>query len=255
LQKNNKINMGKIISILNHKGGVGKTTTAVNLGAGLARKGKKVLFIDCDGQANLTESLGVYKTEKTLYEAMRGECKLPIIKNEAGYELVPSSLDLSAVEIELNNEVGREYILSELLKPISYMYDYVIIDCPPSLGLLTVNALTASNSVIVPLQSQYLALRGIDKLMSILEKVKQRLNKNIEIAGVLITLYSSNKNLDKMVIETVKAMFDTDIFNTCIRTNTQLAEAPAAGKDIFSYAPKSNGAIDYENFVNEILKK
>jgi chromosome partitioning protein len=246
--------MTKIIAILNHKGGVGKTTTTVNLGAGLIRKGKKVLFVDCDGQANLTESIGIYAPQQTLYEAMKGECKLPVIKNEDGYEVVPSSLDLSAVEMELNNEVGREYILSELLKQVSQNYDFVIIDCPPSLGLLTINALTASNSVIIPLQSQFLALRGIDKLMSILDKVKQRLNENLKIEGVLITMFSANKNLDKQIIETVKVMFDANVFSTCIRTNTQLAEAPTSGKDIFKYAPKSNGAIDYENFINEILK-
>ena len=182
----------KVISVLNHKGGVGKTTTAINLGGALRQKGYKVLLIDLDGQANLTESLGFSaELPQTIYGAMKGEYDLPIYEHKDGLSVVPSCLDLSAVETELINEAGRELILAHLIKGQKEKFDYILIDCPPSLSLLTLNALTASDRLIIPVQSQFLAMRGMAKLMQVVHKVQQRLNSDLSIAGVLITQYDA----------------------------------------------------------------
>ena len=180
----------KVISVLNHKGGVGKTTTTINLGGALRQKGYKVLLIDLDGQANLTESLGFSaELPQTIYGAMKGEYDLPIYEHKDGLCVVPSCLDLSAVETELINEAGRELILAHLIKGQKEKFDYILIDCPPSLSLLTLNALTASDRLIIPVQAQFLAMRGMAKLMQVVHKVQQRLNSDLSIAGVLITQY------------------------------------------------------------------
>ena len=188
----------KVISVLNHKGGVGKTTTTINLGGALRQKGYKVLLIDLDGQANLTESLGFSaELPQTIYGAMKGEYDLPIYEHKDGLSVVPSCLDLSAVETELINEAGRELILAHLIKGQKEKFDYILIDCPPSLSLLTLNALTASDRLIIPVQAQFLAMRGMAKLMQVVHKVQQRLNSDLSIAGVLITQYDGRKNLNK----------------------------------------------------------
>lgn len=248
--------MGKVISILNHKGGVGKTATTANLGAALQSKGFNVLLIDLDGQANLTDSLGLsVNLESTVYEAMRGKCKqLPIYENKDGLKIVPACLDLSVAETELLSEPGREIILASLLKPVRKEYDYILIDCPPSLSLLTLNAMTASDSLIIPVQAEYLAMRGMAKLTNVINTVHERLNPDLKIEGILITLYDSRKNLNQSISEIVKEHFKEAVFNTIIRQNVSIGEATTQGRDVIHYAPKSAGAEDYLSLCNEILK-
>lgn len=245
--------MGIIISLLNHKGGVGKTTSAINIGAGMVELGKKVLLIDLDPQANLTLSLGIPRQKVTIYEALRGEGDLEPYTAKPGMDVVVSSLDLSGAEMELINEAGREYILRELFTPFMEQYDYILIDCPPSLGLLTLNALTCSQYIIIPLQTEFLALQGLAKIKQVIDKVKFRLNKNLEIGGVIATMYDSRRVLNRDVVETIIKYFGEKVFKTYIRDNVALAEAPAQRKDIFDYSPKSSGAEDYLNLCREIL--
>ncbi len=247
--------MAIIISMLNHKGGVGKTTSAINIGAGMVELGKRVLLIDLDPQANLTVSLGVPRQRYTIYEALRGESELVPNTVKDGLDVVISTLDLSGAEMELINEAGREFILRELFEPIKEDYDYIIIDCPPSLGLLTLNALTSSDYVIIPLQTEFLALQGLAKIKQVIDKVRFRLNKKLEIAGVIATMYDSRKVLNRDVVETIRKYFGEKVFDTLIRDNVALAEAPAQRKDIFEYSPKSSGAEDYLNLCKEILQR
>ncbi len=247
--------MSVIISLLNHKGGVGKTTSTINIGAALVELGKKVLLIDLDPQANLTLSLGISRQKYTIYESLRGESDLVPFQVRPNFDVVSSSLDLSGAEMELINEAGREYILRELFSPLENEYDFILIDCPPSLGLLTLNALTSSHLVIIPLQTEFLALQGVAKIKQVIDKVKFRLNKSLEIGGVLPTMYDSRKVLNRDVVETIKKYFGEKVFNTYIRDNIALAEAPAQRKDIFQYNPKSPGAEDYLNLAKEILTR
>lgn len=246
--------MGKIITISNHKGGVGKTTSAINIGAGLNSFGKTVLLIDLDPQANLSQSLGLTDSEYTIYGALKGEYALKPVEIVKGLDAIPSTLDLSGAEIELSNEAGREYILRELLEPLRNKYDYILIDSPPSLGLLTINALSASDEVYIPLQAQYLATQGLSKLTEVIEKVKKRLNKKLKIGGVFITQYDSRKVLNRNVVESIEENFTGKVFKTRIRDNVALAEAPTMGLDILRYQPKSNGAEDYKALSREIVK-
>ena len=247
--------MTKVISIINHKGGVGKTTTTANLGGSLTQKGYRVLLVDLDGQANLTMSLGLSSDLKdTIYSSMKSGKSLPIYKNKEGLEIVPSCLDLSAIETELMNEPGRELILKSLLANIREKYDYILIDCPPSLSLLSLNALTASDGIIIPVQAQYLAMRGMDKLVNIINKVRNRINPSLSIYGILITMYDGRTNLNKGISEVVEETFHGKVFSTYIRNNISLAEAQANGKDIFSYDSKCNGAADYMNLCNELTR-
>lgn len=246
--------MSRVISISNHKGGVGKTTSAINIGAGLNRLGKKVLLIDLDPQANLSQSLGLIDQERTIYGAIRGEYKLQPVQVVKGLDVIPSTLDLSGAEVELSGEAGREYILRELIEPIRASYDFILIDSPPSLGLLTINAFTASDEVFIPLQAQYLALQGLTKLLEIIEKIKKRLNKELRVGGVIITQYDNRKVLNRDVVATIQAHFKNEVFKTKVRDNIALAEAPAQGLDIFRYSPKSYGAEDYLSLSKEIAK-
>lgn len=249
-----KTKIGKIITISNHKGGVGKTTSTINIGAGLNKLGKKVLLIDLDAQANLSQSLGIINSQNNIYGVIKGEYPLNPIKIIEGLDLVPSTLDLSGAEVELSSEAGREYILKEIIDPIKNNYDYIIIDSPPSLGLLTINALTASDEILIPLQAEYLALQGLAKLIEVIEKIKKRLNKDLKVGGVFITQYDSRKVLNRDVVATIDTHFKNNIFNTKIRDNIALAEAPAQGLDIFRYNAKSYGAEDYLLLCNEIIK-
>jgi chromosome partitioning protein len=247
--------MSKVISISNHKGGVGKTTSAINIGAGLNKLGKRVLLIDLDPQANLSQSLGLTDQERTIYGAIRGEYKLQPIEITKGLEVIPSTLDLSGAEVEMSGEAGREYILRELLEPIRAYYDYILIDSPPSLGLLTINSFTASDEIFIPLQAQYLALQGLTKLLEVVEKIKKRLNKDLKVGGVLITQYDSRKVLNRDVVATIEAHFKGIVFKSRIRDNVALAEAPAQSLDIFRYNAKSYGAEDYLSLCKEIIKR
>jgi chromosome partitioning protein len=245
----------KVISISNHKGGVGKTTSAINIGAGLNLLKKKVLLIDLDPQANLTQSLGLTNEAINIYGALRGEYKLQPIEIFKGLDIIPSTLDLSGAEVELSSEPGREYILKELIEPLRASYDFIIIDSPPSLGLLTINSFTASDEILIPLQAQYLALQGLAKLVEVVDKIKQRLNKGLKVGGVFITQYDSRKVLNRDVVDTIQAHFKEEVFKTKIRDNIALAEAPAQGLDIFRYSSKSNGAEDYLALSKEVLKR
>jgi chromosome partitioning protein len=250
--------MSKVISISNHKGGVGKTTSAINIGAGLNKLGKRVLLIDLDPQANLSQSLGFFEPEPNIYTYLRRTTSnyksiIEPLEILPGLDLIPSTLDLSGAEIELSGEAGREYILRELIEPLRAQYDYVLIDSPPSLGLLTVNSLTASDEILIPLQAQYLALQGLTKLLEVIDKIKHRLNKDLKVGGVFITQYDSRKVLNRDVLATIQSHFKDEVFNTRIRDNIALAEAPTQGVDIFRYQPKSYGAEDYLSLCKEVI--
>ncbi len=247
--------MGIIISLLNHKGGVGKTTSAINIGAGLVEHGKRVLLVDLDPQANLTLSLGIPRQPSTIYEAMRGESDLVPFNKKEGLDIITSTLDLSGAEMELINEAGREFILRELFDTVIEDYDYIIIDCPPSLGLLTLNALTCSHQVLIPLQTEFLALQGLVKIKQVIDKVRFRLNKKLSIGGVIATMYDHRKVLNRNVAESIEKYFGDKVFRTYIRDNVALAEAPTERKDIFDYNKKSNGAEDYLNLTKEIIER
>lgn len=248
--------MAKVISIINHKGGVGKTVTTANLGAALTMKGYKTLLIDLDGQANLTDILGVsIELESTIYEAMRGQCTLPIETTPDGLKIVPSCLDMSAIDTDLMPKYAREFVLSKLIDPIRKDYDYILIDCPPSLSLSTINAMTASDSILIPVEAEYLAMRGMGKLTTVLEDVKNNLNKNVKIEGIVITKYDNRKKLNQDVYKTIEEIFSSTVFQTRIRPNVSIGEATANHKDIFRYAPKSAGAEDYNNLCDELLTK
>lgn len=246
--------MSKVIAISNHKGGVGKTTSTINIGAGLNTLGKRILLLDLDPQANLSQSLGITSPERTIYGALRGLHGLEPISILPGLDVIPSTLDLSGAEIELSGEAGREFILKDLLEPVRGKYDYILIDSPPSLGLLTINAFTASDLVFIPLQAQYLALQGLAKLVEVIDKIKRRLNPGLSIGGVFVTQYDSRKVLNRDVVEVIRAHFPKELFSTYIRDNIALAEAPAQGMDIFRYSQKSNGAEDYLALSREIAE-
>ncbi|MTB53139.1 ParA family protein [Lewinella sp. W8] len=247
--------MATVISLLNHKGGVGKTTSAINIGAGLVELGQRVLLVDLDPQANLTLSLGIPRQSVTIYESLMGESDLSPYEAKAGLHVITSSLDLSSAEMELVNEAGREFILRELFAGVDEDYDFIIIDCPPSLGLLTLNALTSSQQVIIPLQTEFLALQGLAKIKQVIQKVKLRLNKELHISGVLATMYDQRKVLNRDVVETIQKYFGPLLLETYIRDNVALAEAPASRQDIFEYAPSSNGAEDYLAVCKEIIER
>ncbi|MCB0661184.1 MAG: ParA family protein [Saprospiraceae bacterium] len=247
--------MATVISLLNHKGGVGKTTSTINIGAGMVELGKRVMLIDLDPQANLTVSLGIPRQKYSIYESLRGESELVPYQVKDGFDVVISTLDLSGAEMELINEAGREFILRELLAPVMEEYDYIIIDCPPSLGLLTLNALTSSQYVLIPLQTEFLALQGVAKIKQVIDKVRFRLNKSLQIGGVIATMYDNRKILNRDVVETIKKYFGDKVFETMIRDNVALAEAPAQRKDIFEYNKNSSGAEDYLALCKELITR
>lgn len=243
---------GNIISLSNHKGGVGKTTSAVNIAAGLSQAGDQVLLIDTDAQANLSQSLGITDPERTIYGALRGDHGLDPIELKPGLDLVPATLDLSAADIELANRTEREFILSRLIEDMPRRYKWVLIDTPPAVGLLTLNAFTAAQQVYIPLQAQYLALRGLTKLNEIIERVRSGLNPELASSRVIITQFDGRKVLHRNVEATIRQHYGDRVFKTVIRDNVALAEAPAQGCDIFTYQPKSRGAADYGALCSEI---
>lgn len=227
----------------------------MNIGAGLVELGKRVLLIDLDPQANLTLALGIPRQPSSMYEAMRGESDLVPFRLKERLDVVISVLDLSGVEMELINEAGREFLLKELTNPLRDVYDFIIIDCPPSLGLLTLNALTASDTVMIPVQTEFLAMQGLAKIKQVIQKVKLRLNRQLEIGGVIATMYDSRKVLNRDVVDTLKKYFGDILFDTLIRDNVALAEAPAQRQDIFEYNRTSSGAEDYLALSKEIIDR
>ncbi len=245
----------KTIAFTNQKGGVGKTTSTVNVGAGLCKQGKKVLLVDLDPQANLTYSLRMNskRLDRSIYDVLKGtaEPREALISHN-GFDILPSSIDLSGAEMEFANEPARETLLKHKLNKIKGEYDYVLIDCPPNLGLLTLNAFTAVNEIFIVLQSEYLALHGLSKLIDVINVVKERLNPDIELTGIICTLFDSRKNLNKEVVDHIKDYFGDKVFNTIIRDNVALAEAPSHHKTIFEYDPDSHGAKDYMALAKEI---
>ncbi|MFQ5729620.1 MAG: ParA family protein [Waddliaceae bacterium] len=258
--------MGKrarIISFTNHKGGVGKTCTTCNVGAGLALNEKKVLLVDLDPQANLSLSFGMKVAEKAesdelnIYNVLVGDCRLGEIVSNVGenLDLCPSSLDLAGAELELVSFPGREIILRKHLQVAIENYDYVLIDCPPALGVLTYNALAAADDVFLPIQAEYLAVKGIDALKRGVGQVKEGLNPHLNISGVIITQFDSRKILHREVASIIERFFEVELFKTKIRNNVSLAEASLQGQDIFRYSPKSNGAEDYWSLCEEILAR
>jgi chromosome partitioning protein len=239
--------LSKIISIANFKGGVGKTTSSVNIGVALSRQGKKTLLLDLDPQFNLTQCLGLFETEKPIYGSLRGEYPLMPIPISENLSIVSSSLDLIKAEIELSAEFKREEILTRLIAPLRDAYDFILIDCPPSLGLLTINAFVVSDEIYVPIEAEFLALKGY----TILNEAIGRIGLGID--RVFITKYDGRKILNRNVLDMMRQSLGDVVFNTVIRENIALAEAPTQGKDIFEYAPKSSGATDYWQLSQEIL--
>lgn len=250
----------KIVSLLNHKGGVGKTTTVVNLGAALAKKGKKVLLIDLDPQANLTNSLDIPNEAANIHIALNmlrnGEsAAMPVLSKKKNLDVVPSHLDLTAAEIMLLNETGREFFLRDLIGDIKNNYDYILIDCPPSLGVLTTNALAASDGIIIPLQTELLALQGMKSLFSMVNKIRQRINSSLSVYGILLTQFDGRTLLNNDVHDKVRNAYGDSVFSTVIRKNIKIAEAPSKKSDVIDYDPKSAGANDYMELAKEMLKK
>ena len=252
--------MGRVIAVANQKGGVGKTTTAINLSACLAEKGQKVLAIDMDPQGNMTSGLGIDKdeVEKNIYDLMIGQAGVDeVLQKEAieNLDVIPTSIDLSAAEIELIGVDDKEFIIRNAVQPIKDDYDYIIIDCPPSLSMLTINAMTTADSVLVPIQCEYYALEGLSQLIHTVELVKDRLNSKLEIEGVVFTMYDARTNLSLQVVENVKDNLQQNIYKTIIPRNIRLAEAPSYGLPINKYDPKSTGAESYMRLADEVIER
>ncbi len=245
------------IALINQKGGVGKTTSTINLGAGLSMLGKSVLLVDLDPQAHLTYGLGIqaHELDYTVFEVLKGEIPAAeaIVKRD-GLEVLPSSLSLSAAEMELSSMAGREYLLKEALAGLP-LYDFILLDCPPSLGLLTLNALTAAQEVFIPLQTEFLALQGMSKLVDTVKVVKKRLNPDLTISGIIGTQFDARKNLNREVVEKIREYFADKLFATLIHDNVALAEAPSFGQTIFEYRPDCRGAQDYLALSQETVAR
>lgn len=250
--------MAKIISVVNQKGGVGKTTTTVNLSACLEQQGKSVLLIDMDPQGNATSGLGIDTEEldQTIYQVLIGQAAMEetILQTEFGnLFLSPSDIQLAGAEIELVSMKKREYVLKRAIDSVKNQYDYILIDCPPSLNLMTINALSASNSVLIPVQCEYYALEGLSRLMQTVKSIKKQLNADLEIEGILLTMYDSRTNLSMMVAEEVKKFFPNKVYHTVIPRNVRLSEAPSYGQPIITYDPYSRGAESYLALANEVI--
>jgi chromosome partitioning protein len=250
--------MARIISVANQKGGVGKTTTALNLASALHKEGQRVLLVDLDPQAALTTSLRslVAKAGKTVYELLLSQCSASqvIIRSRSGPDLIPASIDLAATELELAAEMGRERVLADALAPVADNYDFIIIDCPPSLGLLTVNAFVAAAEVLVPLQCEYLAMRALNLLMRTIERVRARLNPKLELAGILVTMYNGRTIHSREVLDEVRKSFGEKVFPVVVGSSVRFKESPAAGLSILDYARTHDGARAYRELAKEVLR-
>ena len=250
--------MGRIIAIANQKGGVGKTTTSINLASCLAERGMKVLAIDMDPQGNMTSGLGIDKNnlEYSIYDTMCGNCNLGesmLIDVYKNLNLIPSSRELAGAEVDFLDVEGKQYILKNLVKNIRKKFDFIIIDCPPALGILTINAMTAADTVIVPIQCEFYALDGLTQLMYTIELIKKQLNKTLEVEGVVFTMYDSRTNLSEQVVQNVKENLDALIYNTVVPRNVRLAEAPSFGQPINIYDSRSAGAYAYRELADEVI--
>ena len=252
--------MGRVIAVANQKGGVGKTTTAINLSACLAEKGQKVLAIDMDPQGNMTSGLGIDKdeVEKNIYDLMIGQAGVDeVLQKEAieNLDVIPTSIDLSAAEIELIGVDDKEFIIRNAIAPIKDNYDYIIIDCPPSLSMLTINAMTTADSVLVPIQCEYYALEGLSQLIHTVNLVRERLNPTLDIEGIVFTMYDARTNLSLQVVENVKNNLNQTIYKTIIPRNVRLAEAPSHGLPINYYDARSTGAESYQLLAEEVIHR
>lgn len=246
--------MNRVIAFANHKGGVGKTTAVASIGAALTSMGYNTLVVDLDAQANLTESLFHTKEGRTIYNALKERKDLPVVELRKNLSLVPSSLDLAGVELELSGAMSREYILKELIEPISSEYDFILLDCPPSLGLIVVNAFVASTDVIVPLTAEALPFKGLTMIQDILAIVQKRLNQSLKLSGIVLSRWEGRK-LNRMVEDTLRQEYGALVFDTKIRTNIAIAEAPLTKQDIHTYNEESNGSKDYKTLTEELLQK
>jgi chromosome partitioning protein len=254
------VSRSKVISVINQKGGVGKSTTTINLGAALGEKGKKTLLIDMDPQGNSTSGLGVNKSAEMecVYDLLLGDAKLDslIMKNVCkNVDVIPATINLAGAEVELVSAISRETRLKDAIVPIRDNYSYILIDCPPSLGLLTINALTASNALLIPIQAEFYALEGVSKLLDSMKLVKTRLNPDLEIFGVLITMFDHRTTLSKQVVEEVKNFFGEKVFKVKVPRTVRLAEAPSHGVPISVYDPTGRGAVAYEELAKEVISR
>ena len=251
--------MAHIIAFANHKGGVGKTTSVANIGAALNQKGQRVLLVDLDAQQNLTSCFlpdeKVEALEVSVYDALVGKAPLPVIPLKDGLSIVPSGIELARAEIDLSQKLAREQLLKRLLKPMAEEYDFILLDCPPSLGIITTNALTAAEALYIPLTAEALPLKGLRMLEAVVEEVRDSINSTLSLSGVFITRYNTRKSLNNMVLETIANKYGSIVFDTKIRENVAVAEAPLLQQPICDYSPKSKGAEDYENLTMEILNR
>lgn len=247
--------MAQTFAIANHKGGVGKTTTAINVGAGLAARGYDVLLVDMDAQANLTDTLRIEDTQPNVYDMLRGDAAAVPVHVGEHLDALPATLDLATAEVELTTAIGRERLLTDVLQPLQPKYDYILIDTAPTLGLLTINAMAAADAVIIPLQAEYYALKGVRGLLDVITNVQRRINHGLTIGGVIVSQYDTRTTLHKQVRDTIAAQFGAATFDTPVRQCIAIAEAQAKHADIFTYAPDSAGAEDFGKIVAEFIQR